>query len=66
MNAKLGKTKKSISKRFKITKNKKLMRRPQHQNHFNAKESGEEGRRKKGYKKTNKAVAKKIIKRRGR
>ena len=56
------KTKKSITKRFKLTKNKNLMRRPQHQDHFNAKESGAEKRRKKGLKRLEGAIKKKIIK----
>ena len=56
-----GKSRKSISKRFKITKNKNLMRRPQHQDHFNAKESGAERRRKKGLKRLKGTIAKKII-----
>lgn len=41
------KTNKSASKRFKITGRKKILRRQVHQNHFNAKESGNEGRSKK-------------------
>jgi ribosomal protein L35 len=57
-----GKTQKSIIKRFRITKNKCLMRRPQHQDHFNAKESGKEKRRKKGFKKLEGSLAKKLIK----
>jgi len=57
-----GKTKKSISKRFKITKNKRLMRRPQHQDHFNAKESGKQKRRKRGVKRLEGTIAKEIIK----
>ena len=57
-----GKTQKSIIKRFKITKNKHLMRRPQHQDHFNAKESGKEKRRKKGFKRLEGKIAKKLIK----
>jgi ribosomal protein L35 len=57
-----GKTKKSITKRFKVTKNKYLMRRPQHQDHFNAKESGNQKRRKKGLKQLKGTIAKKIIK----
>ena len=59
------KTKKSITKRFKLTKNKNLMRRPQHQDHFNAKESGAEKRRKKGLKRLGGAIKKKIISARG-
>ena len=57
-----GKTKKSIVKRFKITKNKRLMRRPQHQDHFNAKQSGKERRRKKKLKRVKGAIAKELIK----
>lgn len=40
------KTNKSITKRFKITKNKKVLFRFAHQDHFNAKDSGNETRRK--------------------
>ncbi len=40
------KNKKSILKRFKITRNKKFVHRHPHQNHFNAKQSGDEKRRK--------------------
>ena len=43
------KTNKSALKRFKISK-KKIMHRPVHQNHFNAKDKGEETRSKRGYK----------------
>ena len=57
-----GKTKKAITKRFKVTKNKHLMRRPQHQDHFNAKESGKQKRKKKGMKRLEGTIAKKIIK----
>lgn len=56
-----GKTKKSITKRFRLTKNKYLMRRPQRQDHFNAKESGAQKRRKKGVKRLKGTIAKKII-----
>jgi len=40
------KTNKSITKRFKITKNKKVLFRSAHQNHYNAEDSGNETRRK--------------------
>jgi len=40
------KTNKSITKRFKITKNKKVLFRSAHQDHYNAKESGNKTRRK--------------------
>jgi len=56
-----GKTKKSISKRFKITKTKKLMRRPQHQDHFKAKESGEKRREKRKLKKLRSSIAKQLL-----
>ena len=42
------KTKKALLKRIKITGGKKIMKRPNHQNHFNAKESGNVTRGKKG------------------
>lgn len=57
-----NKTNKSITKRFRLTKNKILLRRPQHQDHFNAKETGEEKRRKKGFKQLKGKIAKDIIK----
>ncbi len=56
-----GKSKKSIIKRFKITRNRVLIRRPQHQDHFNAKESGEKKRKKRKEKKLKRGIAKKII-----
>ena len=43
------KTKKAASKKFKITKNRKVLRRITGQNHYNSKETGKEGRAKKGY-----------------
>lgn len=43
------KTRKSVVKKFKITKRKKILRRKTGQNHFNAKETGKRGRHKKGY-----------------
>jgi large subunit ribosomal protein L35 len=42
------KTKKAASKKFKITKNKKVTRRKTGQNHYNSKETGAEGRKKRG------------------
>jgi len=42
------KTRKSISKRFKITKNKKILRRHTRQDHFNARDSGDKTRQKRG------------------
>jgi len=41
------KTKKSVIKKVKVTKRRKLLRRSTGQNHFNSKESGEKGRQKK-------------------
>ncbi len=55
------KTNKSITKRFKITKNKKVLRRPQHQNHLNAADTGDETRRKRKKKKSKGALKKKIL-----
>ena len=40
------KTRKSIVKRFKLTKNKKVLKRKAGQGHFNAKESGNKTRAK--------------------
>lgn len=45
-----GKTNKSFLKRIKITGRGKLMKRPPGQGHFNAKESGDSARQKKGQK----------------
>lgn len=42
------KTKKALAKRVKVSGNKKILKRPNRQNHFNAKDSGNAGRRKKG------------------
>jgi ribosomal protein L35 len=42
------KTKKSLVKKFKVTKNKKVTRRKTGQNHYNSKETGAAGRAKKG------------------
>lgn len=57
-----GKTKKSITKRFRLTKNKHLMRRPQHQDHFNAKETGNQQRKKRKIKRLEGTIAKELIK----
>lgn len=40
------KTKKAARKRFTISAKGKVKRRPVHQSHFNAKDTGQEGRRK--------------------
>lgn len=57
------KTNKSIAKRFKITKNKKVLFRPMHQDHFNAKDTGNQTRRKRRTKILTGTLAKKIIRR---
>lgn len=56
------KTNKSITKRFKITKNKKVLFRPLHQDHFNAKDTGNQTRKKRRTKTLTGTLAKKIIK----
>jgi len=56
------KTRKSIKKRFKITKNGKVLRRPTGQDHFRAKKSGQERRKKRKWVKVSKPLAKKIKK----
>jgi ribosomal protein L35 len=56
-----GKTKKSISKRFRITKNKILMRRAQRQDHLNAKESGGQQRKKRKAKRVDRGNANRLI-----
>ncbi len=45
-----GKTNRSFLKRVKITGRGKIMKRPPHQDHFNAKEAGNAARKKKGHK----------------
>ncbi len=44
-----GKTNKSFLKRVKFTGSGKMMKRPPHQDHFNAKEGGDSARQKKGH-----------------
>ena len=46
--AKTRKTSKAAQKRFKVTANNKLLKRPTRQDHFNAKESGNDTRYKRG------------------
>lgn len=43
-----AKTKKALLKRVKITGRNKIMKRPPSQNHFNAKDSGNQTRQKRG------------------
>ncbi len=51
-----GKTNKSFLKRVKITGKGKILKRPPHQDHFNAKEAGSAARNKKGYVTTPKSL----------
>lgn len=44
----MAKTNKSLLKRIKITGSGKIMKRPPRQNHFNAKDSGNQTRQKRG------------------
>ena len=55
------KTNKAASKKFKITKNKKVTRRKTGQNHYNSKETGKEGRAKKGDIRLPKAEEKNVL-----
>jgi len=56
--AKSGKTKKALLKRVKITGSKKILKRHPHQNHFNAKDSGNKTRQKRGDKHTPRSLIK--------
>lgn len=56
----MRKTNKSVSKRIKVTGTGKLMRRTQGQNHFNAKQSGQEERGKRGFSQVAKTDAQKL------
>jgi len=56
------KTRKSIKKRFKITKTGKVLRRAIGQNHFRAKKSGKQIRRSKKWIRVSDELAKKIKK----
>lgn len=56
------KTRKSITKRFKITKTGKVLQRPKGQNHFRAKKSGNKIRQTRGWIEIDKIMAKKIKK----
>jgi len=55
------KTKKALSKKIKITKNKKVIRRSTGQNHYNSKENGKVGRAKKGDKRLFRADEKNVL-----
>jgi len=54
------KTRKSISKRFKITKTGKVLRRPTGQDHFRAKKSGKKIRESRKWVRVSKPLAKKV------
>lgn len=54
------KTRKSISKRFKITKTGKVLRRATGQDHFRAKKSGNKIRQSRKWVKVSKPLAKKV------
>jgi len=56
------KTRKSIKKRFKITKTGKILRRPTGQDHYLAKKSGKKRRKSRRLVKVSKAEAKKLKK----
>ena len=56
------KTRKSITKRFKITKSGKILHLPQGQNHFRSKKTGKKIRQSKKMLELDKTVAKKIKK----
>ncbi len=58
---KKGKTKKSITKRMKITRNRKIIRRAANQDHFNARATGNQTRKKHTTKNIHKIDAKKIL-----
>lgn len=56
------KTKKSVIKRFKITSTGKILHRPMHQDHFNAKDTGKKKRLKRRWLEITGAEAKAIKK----
>lgn len=56
------KTNKALSKRIKISKRKKVLRRAMGQNHFNSKETGKAGRAKKSDYRLFKADEKNVLK----
>jgi ribosomal protein L35 len=55
------KTNKSVAKKVKITKNKKVLRRTTGQNHYNSKETGDQGRAKKKDRRLFKADEKNVV-----
>ncbi len=56
------KTRKALAKRFKITKNGKVLRKIGGQNHYRAKKTGKQIRRKRGWIALTPSIAKKIRK----
>jgi len=56
------KTRKSLKKRFKITKTGKVLRRATGQNHYRAKKSGKQKRQKRGWVELTPSLAKKVKK----
>lgn len=56
------KTRKSVKKRFKITKNGKVLRRLSGQDHFRAKKSGKQIRQKRKWVEVSKPLAKRVKK----
>lgn len=58
----MAKTRKAITKRFKITKSGKVLHRPVGQNHFRAKKSGNKIRQSRGWVEVDKITAKEIKK----
>ena len=57
------KTQKALSKKIRITKNKKVFRRSTGQNHYNSKENGKVGRAKKRDKRLFRSDEKNVLKR---
>jgi len=57
-----GKSKKSVIKRFTITKNKRLSHRLPHQDHLNAGQSGDERRKKRGRKTVGGLIKRQLLK----
>ncbi len=55
-----AKTRKSITKRFKITKNGKIFRRASGQGHYNAKKTGKQRRQSRRFVEVDKSEIKKI------
>ena len=56
------KTRKSLKKRFKLTKTGKILRRPTGQNHYRRKKTGKQKRQKRGWVELSPSLAKKLRK----